>query len=85
MKKIQYIKNYLDILFISEKFALLRVIFVARFSNDNLKKKKKLDLFINIYYIIRGNSVIGAYDDLKRNNLLNSNKEKITRTKIRPF
>jgi hypothetical protein len=43
----------------------------------------KLNLFINFYYIVRGNSVAGVYDDLKRNNLLNTDKEEIARAGIK--
>jgi hypothetical protein len=40
MRRIQYIKNHLDILFIDEKFALFKTISIIRFSGDNLKKKE---------------------------------------------
>jgi hypothetical protein len=77
VKRIQYIKNYFDILFIGEKFALFRAVSVARFSGDNLKKEENQIYLLNIYYIARGNSMARAYDDLKRNNLLNSDKKEI--------
>jgi hypothetical protein len=39
MRKIQYIKSYFDILFIGEEFTFFRVIFIIRFSDDDLKKE----------------------------------------------
>jgi hypothetical protein len=71
VKKILYVKSYLDISFIVEEFAHLRIIFIARFSGDDLEKEENQ----NICYIARGNSMAGIYDDSKRNNLLNSNKK----------
>jgi hypothetical protein len=50
MKRIQYVKNHLDILFIGEEFALLRIVSVARFSDDNLKKEKNL-IYLLIFII----------------------------------
>jgi hypothetical protein len=50
MRKIQYIKNYLDILFIGEKFTLFRIIFIARFLSDNLEKEEN-QIYLLIFII----------------------------------